>query len=248
MDGGDPKGSGCRWVSREHFRDHEVVGCARRAGAEFHEDRLLLPDLRQDQHEDLWRRFFDGVPEDQYCVFVHYKTDRPLQYFESNKLKHCIPTKWADVSIVHAQNLLFAEALTEGCNKIVGLSHACIPLKSFEHVHTFLSKDDRGHFNIAPKEQCFPRCDRLLEHYGRRVIQKSSTWFILNRRLAELGTTYPPSKIDLEYGEIFCPDEHYFITRIYQNGLEGDIDQTSNLAEGATTFTNWGGHAVPICE
>jgi hypothetical protein len=71
------------------------------------------------------------------------------------------------------------------------------------------------------------------------VIQKSSNWFILNRRLAELVTTYPPHRIDLEFSEIYCPEEHYFITRICQNGLQSEIDQTPNLAEDATTFTNW---------
>ncbi len=190
-------------------------------------------------HEDLWKWFFDGVSEDLYRVFVHYKTDRPLQYFEANKLEHCIPTKYCDVSIVHAYNLLFKEALREGCDKIVSLSQACIPLKSFEHVHEFLNRDDRGHFNVAPAAQCFPRCNPLLEHYERNVIRKSSNWFILNRKLAELATEYPPDRIDLEFGKIYAPEEHYFITRFYQNGLQEEIDQTPNLAEGATTFTNW---------
>lgn len=193
----------------------------------------------QINHEDLWKRFFDGVSDEFYRVFVHYKTDRPLQYFEANKLERCIPTKYADVSIVHAHNLLFKEALAKGCDKIVSLSQACIPLKSFEHVQRFLSRDNRGHFNVAPAEQCFPRCNPLLKRYERSVVKKSSEWFILNRRLAERVTNYPPDRIDIEFSEIFCPEEHYFITRIYQDGLQDEIDQTPNLAENATTFTNW---------
>jgi hypothetical protein len=192
-------------------------------------------------NEDLWHLFFDGVPEALYRVFVHYKTDRPLQYFEASKLERCIPTKYGDVSIVHAHNLLFEAALKAGCDKIVNLSQSCIPLKSFEHVHAFLSRDDRGHFNVCPTDQCFPRCNSLLEHYERNVIQKSSNWFILNRKLAELVTMYPAHRIDLEFSQIHYPEEHYFITRIYQNGLQSEIDQTPNLAEDATTFTNWEG-------
>jgi hypothetical protein len=197
-------------------------------------------------HEDLWKRFFDGVPADSYRVFVHYKTDRPLQHFEANKLKHCIPTKYGDVSLVHALNLLFKAALEQGCDKIAGLSQACIPLKSYAHVHEFLTRDGRGHFNVAPAAQCFPRCDPLLEYYERSSIQKSSQWFVLNRKLAELATEYPPDRIDLEFGKIYAPEEHYFITRIHQNGLREEIHQTPNLAEGATTFTNWSDMSYPF--
>src|ERR1700687_2131849 len=192
-------------------------------------------------HEDLWDRFFDGVPEDLYRVFVHYKTDRPLQYFEASKLETCIPTQYRHVSIVHAHNLLFEAALKEDCEKFVNLSQACIPLKSFEHVHAFLSRDNQGYFNLSSVEECFPRCNPLLERYDRSVIRKSHEWFILNRRLAELVTTYPPHRIDLEFGAIDFAEEHYFITRIYQNGMQKEIYQTLDLAEDATTFTNWAG-------
>jgi hypothetical protein len=191
-------------------------------------------------HEELWNVFFNTVDKNKYNIYIHFKTNKPLKYFEKYKLSNCIETKYCDVTIIHAHNILFRNAYDDGCDKIISLSQSCIPFKSFDYIYNFLTKDDFGHFNIAKQSSCFPRCDRLLKHYDKNSIQKSSNWFILNRKLCDFVINYGKEKIDTEYGSIYCPEEHYFITIIFSKNLQNEILTTPNLSNDATTFTNWG--------
>lgn len=192
-------------------------------------------------HEELWNFFFENVDTNKYNIYIHYKFNKPLKYFEKCKLTNCIETKYADVTTIHAHNLLFKKAYEDGCDKIISLSQACIPFKSFEYVYDFLIKDDFGHFNIAPQTQCFPRCNRLMQYYDKSVIQKTSNWFILNRKICEFIINYDITKINNEYTNVSSPEEHYFITNIFYNNLQDEIITTPNSANDATTFTNWEG-------
>jgi len=196
-------------------------------------------------HEDAWQHFFRGVDPATYGIYIHYKSNTPLKHFEDRKLERCVETKYCDVSIVHALNLLFKRAYDDGCYKMITLSGTCIPLKPFDHVFEFLTKDDFGHFNIAPQDQCFPRCEELLKYYSRDSIQKSSSWFVLNRNICASILRDNNMKIDREYSTIYCPEEHYHITHIFANNLADEIKITANSADGATTFTNWQGMNYP---
>lgn len=191
--------------------------------------------------EDLWNFFFKDVDKNKYNIYIHYKYYKPLQYFEEYKLNECIESKYADVSLIHAHNLLFKKAYEDGCYKIISLSQACIPFKSFDYIYDFLCKDNYGHFNVAPQEQCFPNCNTLLQYYDKNVIQKSSNWFILNRKICELVINEDKNKINKEYSNIYAPEEIYFITVVFYNNLQNEIITTPNLANDATTFTNWSG-------
>jgi hypothetical protein len=189
--------------------------------------------------EELWKIFFETVDPAKYSIYIHYKTNTPLNYFEKYKLPNCIDTKYCDVTIVHAHNLLFKQAYDDGCTKMISLSQACVPFKSFDYIYKFLTKDDYGHFNITPQSHCFPRCDALTQYYNKAFIQKSSNWFILNRKTCALMIQYDKNRINEEYSTIYCPEEHYFITMIFKNNLRDEIITTPNVANGATTFTNW---------
>jgi hypothetical protein len=192
-------------------------------------------------HEEIWNLFFKNIDTNKYKIYIHYKADIKLRYFEKYKLKNCIETKYCDVSIVHAHNLLFRKALEDGCDKIISLSQSCIPFKSFDYIYNFLTKDDFGHFNITPQIQCFPRCENLLKYYDINVIQKSSNWFILNRDLCKLVTNFDKLDINKKYGDIYRPEEHYFITTIFNENKQNNLIFTENLSNNATTFTNWQG-------
>lgn len=193
------------------------------------------------EHEEIWNIFFKNIDTNKYNIYIHYKIDKPLKYFEKYKLNNCIETKYCDVSIIHAHNLLFKKAYEDGCNKIISLSQSCIPFKSFDYVYNFLVRDDYGHFNIAPHSQCFPNCDSLTQFYNINVIQKASNWFILNRKICKSIIDYDAAKINIEYENNWCPEEHYFITNIFYNNLQDEIITTLNLSNDATTFTNWEG-------
>jgi hypothetical protein len=194
-------------------------------------------------HEELWHEFFKHVDKTKYNIYIHYKYKRKLKYFENYKLKNCISTKYADVSIIHAFNLLLKTAFTHDPEnyKFISLSQACVPLKSFDYVYQFLTKDDSAHFNIAPQNQCFPRCNSLLKYLPKEKIQKTSNWFILNRPIAEKLFKVDNDTVNALYKKIQAPEEHYFITEVFRHNLQNQILTTNNSANGATTFTNWTG-------
>ena len=191
-------------------------------------------------HEELWNMFFKNADVNKYNIYIHYKDNKPLKYFDRYKLDNCIETKYGHVTMIHAHNLLFKKAYEDGCYKMISLSGSCIPFKSFNYVYDFLTKDDFGYFNMAPSSSCFPRCNSLLKYYDKNIIQKSSNWFILNRKICELVINYDQLKINQEY-TILSPEEHYFITLVYKNNLQDEIITTPNLSNDATTFTNWEG-------
>ena len=189
--------------------------------------------------EELWNIFFKNVDIKKYGIYIHYKINKPLKYFDKFKLKNCIETKYADITLIHAHNVLFKAALEDNCYKIISLSQSCVPLKSFDYVYKFLTRDCFGHFNVMPNKQCFPRCEKLLKYYKIEHIKKSSNWFILNRNICNVIVNIRKDEINKMYGEIGSPEEHFFITTVYKNYLEKEIKETPNLSNDATTFTNW---------
>jgi hypothetical protein len=186
--------------------------------------------------EELWFNFFNNVDKNKYTIYIHYKTNTPLQYFEQYKLKHIIETKHAELSVVRAQIMLLKEALQDENNEhFIFISGSCIPFKNFAHVYSNLSMD-KSYFNIAPHQACFPRCDALLPYMNENQIQKSSLWCILNRKHSKLMVD---NKMIELYNNVYAPDEIYFITTIFNNNLQDELITTPNVSDVATTFTNW---------
>jgi len=196
--------------------------------------------------EELWHLFFANINPALYEIYIHYKINKPLIYFEHKKVRDCVLTKYADVSLVHAHNVMFRHALRDGCYKMINLSQACIPFKSFHYIYDFLTKDDLGYFNMCDRRGVFPRAVNLLRYYPPQIIQKSSEWFILNRKMCESVTIVPEKYINIMYKPIYAPEENFFITHLFSRGFQKDLRLTANLAEGATTFTNWGKQTYPF--
>lgn len=190
--------------------------------------------------EELWNEWFKNADKEKYEIYIHYKNNKELKYFEEYKLTNCIPTQYRKVSIVHAHNVLFKKAYEDGCYKIVSLSQACIPLKSFDYVYEFLTKDDLSYFNMTVNSRgVHPRCEHAYQFIPKEKIRKTSNWFILNRNVAEKIIETPKEEINKVWQPISFPEEHYFISTIFLHNLESQIKTTPNLASGATTFTNW---------
>jgi hypothetical protein len=193
-------------------------------------------------HEDLWNAFFKNVNINKYNIYIHYKTNTKLRYFEKYKLNKCTLTKYGDISIVKAQNLLLYQALTDINNKLfIFISNSCIPLKSFDYIYIQYTQNlNFSYFNITPQKQCFPRCDYTLNYINKKYIQKSSQWCILNRKHAQLMLNTSEYMKWFNY-KATIPDEHCYITNIYYHNLQHEIITTPNTANSATTFTNWYG-------
>ena len=191
-------------------------------------------------NEELWNIFFKNVDTSKYNIYIHYKINKQLKYLEKYKLNNCIETKYSDITIVKAQNILLQEALKDIDNEhFIFISNSCIPLKCFNCIYDNLN-EKYSYFNIMPKSQCFPRCNKTMEFIDEKYIQKSSQWCILNRKHAELMITKTGYLTWFDYSDT-VPDEHCYITNIFYYNLENEIIATPNVANGATTFTNWKG-------
>ena len=195
-------------------------------------------------NEDIWLKFLEGVDKSKYNIYIHYKTYKKSENFDKYKLTNSIPTKWGDISLVKAQNLLLKEALKDPLNEyFIFLSNSCIPFKNFDQVYNKLSaKNNFSYFNKGNDSQLFPRCNQLLKFTDAKNIKKASQWSILSRKHADLLTRDEDIYLKWYSGndDIQVPDEHAYITYLFSKGLEGELILTNNLTEGATTFTLWG--------
>lgn len=198
-------------------------------------------------HEELWYTFFKNIPEEKYSIYIHYKVDVPLKYFQNYKIKNCIKTKYDNYTIPLAYNVLFREAYKE-CeenDKFCILSGSCIPLKSFDYMYSILTKDDKGYFNECPSIQCFPNCNPLLSFIDKEYISKSHNWFILNRKIVEKLCIDKDDIIINHYKNIYAPAEYFYLTYIKLLKMEDEINITVHASINASTFTNWEGMDYP---
>ena len=206
-------------------------------------------------HENLWFQFFNGIGDNKYNIYIHYKTDDRLEFFNDYKIniKKTINTKYADISIVKAQNVLIKEALKDKNNKhFIFLSGSCIPLKSFNYIYNYLDVK-YSYFHIADPDDCFPDCEVALKYVPKKYINKASQWCIINRKHSELlikgaDNSSNSSNYLTWFKDTYAPDELCYISYlsyIYnKNGsdlLSKEIISTSynSPPEEATTFANW---------
>jgi hypothetical protein len=194
-------------------------------------------------HEELWNLFFKNVDEAKYTIYIHYKFDKPLHYFEKYKLSNCINTRYENETIPLAYNVLFRNAYHSDSDndKFIIVSGSCIPMKSFDYIYNKLTSDSYGYFNTCPQPQCFPNCNYLLNVIEEKYISKSHNWFILNRKLVENLCFDKDDFLIKHYKSIYAPAEYFYYTFIKLLKLENEIVTTFNVANEATTFTNWEG-------
>lgn len=197
------------------------------------------------EQEELWYEYFKNINIDKYSIYIHYKINTPLKYFDNFKLDYCCPTQYCRPSIINAHNLLFKQAAIDGNYKIISLSQSCIPLKSFEYIYNFLTQDNLCRFNVIPKQPGKLPMNgargiaSLQKYYKVDDIQKAANWFVLNNEIAKIITSEDPKIIEQKYSGCSCPEEHYFLTAIYEKNLQDQIITTPNLQDGGITFTNW---------
>ena len=192
-------------------------------------------------NEEIWNEFFKNVDTNKYSIYIHYKVNKPLKYFEKYKLSqsNILLTKYSDISLVYAHRRLFEEAYLDTNNyKFINVSQSCIPVKTFNRIYDKLTNDNNSYFNICPHKASFPRANDALRFLPKEKIYKSHEWFIVNREHVKL---FIDKKDEERYFEnVGAPEEHHFITLIKNNVID-NIIYTNDIAEGATTFTNWKG-------
>ena len=187
-------------------------------------------------NEELWNHFFKNVDKTKYSIYIHYKEDKQLKYFNSYKIKDIVETKWCGDSLVKAQNKLLEHAIKDSNNEhFIFVSNSCIPLKSFDHIYNTLDTN-YSYFN---KSKSF-----IKEFNSSIKAYKASQWCILNRKhsLKILENYKILNTIFERFKKIntrVCPDEYSYITLLYYLKLEKELILTQNLSSGATTFTGW---------
>ena len=201
-------------------------------------------------HESIWHRYFEGIGKNRYNIYIHYKADTNvrLEFFDEYKIdkSKIIDTKYADISIVKAQNILLKEALKDAKNThFIFLSGSCIPLKSFEYLYHHLDTA-YSYFHVADPDDCFPDCEVALQYIPKRHIKKASQWSILNRKHGALlvGDDDTQNTYLRWFEDTYAPDELCYISYlsfVYNQSLDVEIIATSydSPPEVATTFANW---------
>ena len=168
--------------------------------------------------EEYWNYFFDKVDKNKYNIYIHYKYNAPLLFFNDYKLNNCIPTNYEDITITKAINLMLEEGLKDPDNShFILLTGSCIPVKSFDYIYNYLNINN-SYFNICPQEQCFPRTNTALKFIDKKFIQKTVTWSILNRKHCDLIIK---DKSYLQwFDDCYAPTEHTYITLLYYYNLD----------------------------
>jgi len=192
--------------------------------------------------EELWHHFFKNVDKNKYSIYIHYKYNKPLTYFEHCKINNGIPTKYENETIPLAYNVVLRNAYMDADNyKFIMVSGSCVPFKSFDFMYNQLMNDNYGYFTVCPPIQCFPNCNSLLNVMERKFIAKSHNWFILNRKLLENLCFDKDDILKQHFNTIYAPAEYFYYTFVKLLNLENEIITSSDLIPNDNiTFTNWG--------
>ena len=223
------------------------------------------------EQEALWLKFFAGAARGQYSVFVHAKTApgvRPLApFFEACRLppEECVPTEYAHISLVHAQNALLRAALRDPSNcAFAFVSGACVPVKPFSHVHSLVVDGGRSRFSCMDFDESDCKLQEELlagsaTHLraGRddqdelaitpTVARKASQWCVLMRPFAAACATMPAPYVSA-FDDVRAPEEWYYRTTAHvlmrQGRLgRGDVEEVATAGARTNhrgpTFVNW---------
>jgi hypothetical protein len=189
-------------------------------------------------HEDIWFKWLNNIDKNKYNIYIHYKENKKLKYFEEYKLKDTIETCWGCLSIVNAQLLILKEALKDKNNThFIWLSQSCIPLKTFDYVYNYLNID-KSYYNKSPDEQVLPRANKVLQYIKKENIKKHAMPSIICKKHAQLFVNNEKN-INIWFKDINNVDEIVFLTLLYHNNLQNEIIISDNIAAGAIIFAQW---------
>ena len=208
-------------------------------------------------HEELWYKYLKNINKNKYTIYIHYKQNKPLKYFEKFKINNCIETCWGCLSIVLAQNLILKEALKDKDNKhFIWLSGSCIPIKSFNYVYNFLDVN-KSYYNMCSNDNLFPRANSILKYFDKKNIKKANMASIINRKHAELFLNNDNNikrwfssinnddniliKENKGYKYIIkvALDEIVYISLLHHYNLQNELILTYNIAADAIIFAQW---------
>ena len=198
-------------------------------------------------HEELWKKFFKNVDQKKYTIYIHYKENKPMKYFEKYKLPKCLDTRWGELSLVKASNMLFKTAYEDDPQnyKFILLSNSCIPLASFDKIYKIMTRDNYGYIHDSGED--VNNQDTKIYRSAPKRFGKCSQWVILNRKMVKNTAFIEESKLNLWYSDVFAPDEIYYYTSLKHKNMMDQIRITeSSRPTEATTFALWSDDGYPF--
>jgi hypothetical protein len=189
-------------------------------------------------HEDLWYEWLNNIDKNKYNIYIHYKNNKPLKYFDKYKIKENIETCWGCIGLVLAQNAILREALKDSDNQhFVFLSDSCIPFKKFNYIYDYLDIS-KSYFNMSPDSQVFPRALLALKYIKKENLKKAAMPSIINKKHAKLFVNNNEN-MQIWFKDINITDEIIYISLIYHNNLQNELITTPNLAADAIIMSQW---------
>jgi hypothetical protein len=189
-------------------------------------------------HEDLWYEWLNNIDKNKYNIYIHYKNNKPLKFFDKYKIKENVETCWGCIGVVLAQNAILREALKDPDNQhFVWLSDSCVPFKKFNYIYDYLDIS-KSYFNIAPDSQVFPRANNALKYIKKENLKKASMSSIINKKHAKLFVDNDKN-MQVWFKDIDNVDEIIYISLIYHYNLQNELITTPNLAADAIIVGQW---------
>ncbi|KAL1559124.1 glycosyltransferase BC10-like [Salvia divinorum] len=190
----------------------------------------------------LWDRFFEGNDR-LYSIYIHSSPSYDPDFEPSSPFYgRQIPSKvaeWGRMNMCDAERRLLANALLDVSNEwFVLVSEACIPLKNFSTIYTYISQ---SHFSfLGAFDEDSPNA-RGRYNWGMEPEvnlsdwRKGSQWFELSRKLALAvvrDTLYYPKFKHFCRADSCYSDEHYLPTML-------TLQSTRSLANRTLTWVDW---------
>jgi hypothetical protein len=189
-------------------------------------------------HESLWKSFFDQDEKKRHNLYIHYKENSPLEFFESFKLSSTVPTKWGHISLVKAQGKLLEQALLDKDNQHFAIvSNSCAPVKKFQYIFDFLDPE-KSYINASSDQEVFPRANAATSFLQNDKIKKSHAWCILNRKHAQIMLDRESDLVQW-FENVEVPEEFCYRTLLNILDLNDEIVYTHSEPYEGTTFVQW---------
>ena len=179
-------------------------------------------------NEESWYNYFNSNNEDFELLihFAHSNESKHLSKLTSNIYVNKVPSKWA--KLLEVELFLMEEAIKLNCDKIIFLSHSCLPVKPSAYIHKYLSNTNSYIYYNEPTDGQWDR------YPARHSFTKAhQQWCILDKQHFKLFLEHPLR--NYFENQVTFPEESYFASILNEKGLLSEKDCKLEM----TTFVDW---------
>ena len=186
---------------------------------------FLIEDIIN--QEEIWFDFFKSIEGKYFEIVIHSKNEPKLNFINTISNIHInkVHTEWGRLQKVG--NFLLECAKNLECDKLILLSHSCIPIKSSEFIFDYLNNDK----NIIMYSKPWWKEDRNTSHFS--FIMGNHQWCVIDKKHFNLFLQ-DSDRLFFE-DRVWCPDECYFSSILNKYNLLNE-EEVINLT---STFVDW---------